>query len=75
MLFVDDAVIELGQFSFVPALGGTYKITGDALQFIYVVASTLGTNGQFLLGILVAAIHTAVAIVIYRAVTDIVLVH
>ena len=75
MLFVDDTVIKFCQFCLVPTLSSTYKVTRDALQFVDTLAATLGTYGQFGLGILVTAVHTAVAIVIHRAVAYVVLVH
>ena len=75
MLFVDNAVIQLCQFCLVPTLGSTYEVTCDALKFVYALVTALGTYRQLGLGILVAAVHTAVAVVIYRAVADIVLVH
>ena len=75
MLFVDDTVIQLSQFCFVPTLGSTHEVTSDTLKFIDAVATTLGAHVQLLLCILVAAIHTTVAVVVHRALTDIVLIH
>ena len=74
-LLVDDAVIELGQFRAIPTLGGTYKVARDALQLVYMGTTTLGTSGEFLVCIFVSTLHATIAIVIHRAVTNVVLVH
>ena len=74
MLFVDNAVIQLCQFCLVPTLGSTNQITSNTLQAIDVLATALWTYAQLLLCILIAAGHTAVAVVVYRAVADVVLI-
>ena len=75
ILFVDDSVIELCQFCLVPTLGCTYEVTRNTLKLINAIATTLGANVQLLLCILISAVHTAVAVVVYRAVADVILVH
>lgn len=69
------SVTQLSQLTAVPTVGGTYQITGDTLESIDVGSTTLRTYGQTLGGILIAAIHTAVAVVVYTAIADVVLVH
>ena len=68
-------VVKLSQLATVPAIGSTYEVTGDALQLVDVVASALRTNFQVGLCILVATVQTAVAVVVYRTVSHIVLIH
>ena len=68
-------VIQFCQLGLVPSVGGSYQITRDALQAIYVGAAAMGTLFHFLLGILVTAIHAAVARMIYRTIADVELVH
>ena len=60
-----NTVVELSQLATVPAVGGTYQVAGDALQLVDVVAAALWTNLQVGIGILVAAVETAVAVVVY----------
>ena len=72
---MDDAVLELGEFAAVPAVGGADKVAGDALQAVDVVAVAVGAFLESVGGILVAAIHAAVAVVVHRAVAHVVLVH
>ena len=75
ILFVDHTVAELGEFSSVPAAGGSYKVTCDALELVYIAASAVRAFLNSLLRILESAVHAAVAVVIDRAVTDVVSVH
>ena len=70
-----NTVVQLCQLCLVPTVGGTHKVTRDALEAVNVVAATTGTFVHNLLGILVTAIHATVACMVYRAVTDIELVH
>lgn len=37
ILFVDYAVVEFGEFGFVPTVGGSYEVACDALQFVNVL--------------------------------------
>ena len=68
-------VVQLCQLGLVPAVGGTNEVTCDALEAVYVVAAAAGALVHYLLGILIAAIHAAVACVVHRAITDVELVH
>ena len=68
-------VVELGELGIVPAVGGSHQITGDALQLVDGAAATLRAYFQILLSILMTAIHATVAIVVDRAVTDVILVN
>ena len=71
---MDNSVIQLCQFRAVPTLGCTYEVTSDTLQAVNLCRLASWTLLQLLLGILIAAIHTAVAVVVHRAVADVVLV-
>lgn len=59
------SVVELGKLAAVPTVGCTYQITGDALQLVDVVAAALRTNIEVDVSILVAAVETAVAVMVY----------
>ena len=59
------SVVELGKFAAVPTVCSTYQITGDALQLVYVVTAALRTYLEVGVSILVAAVETAVAVVVY----------
>ena len=69
------AVMQLGKLCFVPAVGCTYKVTGDTLQFVKVLAAALGTSLKILGRVLIATVEATVAVVVYRAVAYVVLVH
>ena len=58
-----------------PAVGGADEVSGDTLDIVNVMAVTLGTLGEILLCVLVSAIHATVTVVVYRAVTDVILIH
>ena len=75
LLVMNDAVVELGKFATVPAIGGADEIASDALQAVDVVAVAFGALGEVVGGILVAAIHTAVSVMVYRAISHVVAVH
>ena len=72
---MDDAVLELGELAAVPSVGGSDEITGDALQAVDVVAVALGALVEAFGGILIAAVHATVAVVVDRAVTHVILIH
>lgn len=59
------SVVELGKLAAVPAVCSTYQITGDALQLVDVVAAALRANLEVGVSILVAAVETADAVVVY----------
>ncbi len=69
------AVGELGEFGFVPAVGGADEVAGDALQLVDVVAAAVGALGERFLRVLISAAHAAVAVVVHGAVADVVGVH
>lgn len=68
-------VIEFGKFGIVPSVSSSHEVTGDALQLVDGVASTLGAAFEIVLRILIAACHAAVTVVVDRAVPYVVLVH
>ena len=72
---MDDAVLELGKFAAIPTVGGADEVTSDALQSVDIMTVAVGALLKALGGILVAAVHATVAVVVDRAVTHVVLVH
>ena len=72
---MNDAVLELCQFSGIPTVGCTYKVTGDSLEGVDVLAVAVRALVEVFLCVLKAAVKAAVAVVVYRAVADVVLVH
>ena len=75
ILFVDNSVIQFSQFSLVPTFSCSHQITSDALQTVNVLACTSWAGFQIFACILVTTVHATIAIVIYRTITNIVLVH
>ena len=75
MVDVRHTVVELSQFSTVPAIRGSHKIPRDALQLVNVGRTALRTLLQMIVGILVAAVHTAVTVMIHRAIAHVELIH
>ena len=72
---MDDAVLEFSKFTAIPAVGSADEVTCDALQAVDVVTMALGTLVEVFGCILVAAIHTAVAVMVHRTVAHVVFVH
>ena len=72
---MNDAVVQFGQLTLVPAVGSTYQITGDALQAVDMGAAAFRTFLQMIVSILITAVHAAVAVVVYRTISDVVTVH
>ena len=48
-------VVEFRKFCRIPAVSGSYKVSGDALQTVYVITVAFGAFGELGRGILVAA--------------------
>ena len=65
MLLVHDAVAELGELAAVPAAGRADQVAGDALELVDVLSAAVRALGEALLGILEAAVHAAVAVVVH----------
>lgn len=74
-LLVDDAVVQFGQFGFVPTVSRADQIACDALQAVDVRAAAFGAGVQMFGRILVSAIHAAVAVVVHGTIADVVAVH
>ncbi len=72
---MDHAVFEFGEFAGVPAGGGADEVAGDALELVDVLAAAVRAFLEAFLGVFEAAVHAAVAVVVYRAVADVVFVH
>lgn len=72
---VGDTVVELAELAVVPAVGGTDEVASDALELVYIGTATLRTYLKFRIGILVAAVEAAVAVVVYAAIAHVELVH
>ena len=70
-----NAIFELGEFGLVPAVGGAYEVACDALQLVYVMAAAMRACVERFLGVLIAAMHAAVAVVVHRAIAYVVCVH
>ena len=64
-LFMYDAVAELGELTAVPAACGADEVAGDALELVDVLSAAVRALGQALLGVLEAAVHAAVAVVVH----------
>lgn len=59
------AVAELGELAAVPTACGTYEVTCDALELVDVLSTAVRTLYKTLLCVLISAVHTAVAVVVY----------
>ena len=70
-----DTILEFGKFAAVPTIGSTYEIAGDTLQTVNVVTTALWANLLVLDGILMAAVHATVAVVVHRTIAHIEFVH
>lgn len=71
---MNDTIVQFGQLGLVPAVGGTYEVAGDALKTVDARAAAFRAGVQVVVGVLVAAVHTAVAVVVHRTVADVVFV-
>ena len=60
-----DAVAELGELAAVPSAGCTNEVTGDALELVDVLSTAVRALHKTLLCVLISAVHTAVAVVVY----------
>ena len=69
------AVVQLRELTVIPAVGGSHQVAGDALQAVDILTPAARTLLHIRVGILVAAVHTTVAIVVHRAVAHIEAVH
>ena len=74
-LFVDDAVLEFGQFRAVPPVSGAHEVAGDSLQPVYPVVVAFRAFLKVFVGIFEAAVHAAVPVVVHGAVSHVVFVH
>lgn len=70
-----NSVVEFSQFGIIPTVGGTYEIACDALESVNIVRVAFRTFLQVGRRILIAAVHASVAVVVYRAIAYVVLVH
>lgn len=59
------AVAELGELATVPAAGRADEVAGDALELVDVLSAAVRALGEALLGVLEAAVHAAVAVVVH----------
>lgn len=72
---MNDPVVQLCQLGIVPAVGCPHQVAGDALQLVDMLAAALRAFFQVWGGVFVTALQTAVTVVVYRTVADVVLVH
>ena len=63
-LLMNDAVAELGELTAVPTASCTYEVTGDALELVDVLSAAVRAFCKSFVGILKAAVHTTVTIVV-----------
>ena len=63
-LFMYYAVIEFRELCLVPTVGCTDKVTGDALQFVKMLAAALWTLLKILCRVLVTAVEATVAVMV-----------
>ena len=75
LLFVNHAVTEFCKFSSVPAACGTHEVACDALKLVDVLSTAVRTLGEILLCILESAVHTTVAVVVDRTISDVIFIH
>ena len=69
------AVFEFGKLRAVPAVGSSDKVAGDSLELVNLLASAVRADFHFCVRILEPAVKAAVAVVVDRAVSDVVFVH
>lgn len=69
------SILQLRELRAVPAVRRTYQVARDPLERVDVMSVTMRTFRQVLTRILISAVKTPVAVMVYAAVTDIVLVH
>ena len=68
------SIFKLRELRTVPAVRRTYQVARDPLERVDVMSVTMRTFRQVLTRILISAVKTPVAVMVYAAVTDIVLV-
>ena len=64
-LFVHHAVPELSELSAVPSACRSHEVSCDSLQLVNLLASAVRALLHVLLGILISAVHAAVAVVVH----------
>ena len=64
-LFVNYAVFEFCKLSAVPTACSSYEVAGDALELVDVLSTAVRALHKTLLCVLISAVHTAVAVVVY----------
>ena len=72
---MNNSVFKLRQFSLIPPVCSTNKVTCDSLQLVYVFTTTMRAFLEVLGCILVSTIHAPVSVMIYRAITNIIPIH
>ena len=72
---MDYSIVQLGEFGGVPSVSGAYEVACDALEAVDCRASAFRACFGVVRGILMAAVHAAVAVVVDGAVSDVVAVH
>ena len=69
------AVSKFCEFCTVPAACRTYEVAGDALQLVNLRSLAVRTFLEVGISVFISAVHAAVAVVVHRAIADVVLVH
>lgn len=65
MLFVNHAVLQLGELSAVPAAGSTYKVSCDTLKLVDMLSTAMRALLKTLFCILESTVHAAVTVVVH----------
>ena len=72
---MDHAVFKFCQLGTVPSVCRAYEVASDALELVYLAASTVRTYGKPLIGVLESAVHAPVPVVVYGTVAYVIFVH
>ena len=75
ILVMRHSVFQFGEFGTIPTVGCSDEVSRDALEAVDVRASAIGAVLDVSVSALVAAVHAAVAVVVYGAVAHVVFVH
>ena len=65
VLFVNNAVAELGKLAAVPSVGCTYEVACDALELVDLLSAAVRALLHVRLSVLVSAVLAAVAIMVH----------
>ena len=72
---MNDTIIKFRQLCMIPTVCRSHQITRNPLKPVYLFATAMRTGIESGRSIFIAALHTAVTIMVYRSVTDIIFIH